>query len=263
MRLIVTNMAPYCQSICNHNGTYNWNHLGNNAHMNRIGHIRKRLGWSYEKLAQEVERVTGVHTSRQQMMKLEKGDRRLSDVWLERLSPAMGVTKAELLGESPLATVGTIPMRLMGEVQAGAWKTALEYEYDDQETYGVPVENVKLADRMFLLKARGDSMNLADIPNGALLICVKLSDFVSHWRDLKSGDKIIVHQVDGDLYEATVKELDIRPDGVIWLLPKSDNPEHQAIRIENQEEVFGVNDQAREICVHAVVLGRAVQMFVD
>ena len=74
--------------------------------MNKIREIRKKRNWSLARLAEEVRRRTGVRTSAQQMMKLEKGLRRLSDVWLDRLAPALEVSRAEILGEEPLLYTG-------------------------------------------------------------------------------------------------------------------------------------------------------------
>lgn len=65
---------------------------------NCIREIRMMKGISAYKLAEMIG------TSKDQIEKLQKGERRLTDSWLKRLSEALGCTKAELLGESPALT---------------------------------------------------------------------------------------------------------------------------------------------------------------
>lgn len=66
--------------------------------MNRIKEIRKEKRLSQERLGD----IVG--TTKQHIGRLESGKSSLSDVWLERLSKALGCTKAELLGETPVLT---------------------------------------------------------------------------------------------------------------------------------------------------------------
>lgn len=61
---------------------------------NRIREHRIRLGWSQERLATEAG------TSTQQISRLEKSQRGLDDVWLERLAGAMGISKAAILTDA-------------------------------------------------------------------------------------------------------------------------------------------------------------------
>ena len=155
-------------------------------------------------------------------------------------------------------------MRLLGEVQAGRWVEALQLPKSEQLVYGIPMPSAKYANKMFLLRAIGDSMNQANVPDQSLLICVHLDDFTKHWRELRSGDKVVVYRTRKDgLYEATVKELDIRPEGTFWVVPKSDNPEHMPIKLPPPDQWPDQVGQNHEISVQAVVLGRALQMFVD
>lgn len=119
-------------------------------------------------------------------------------------------------------------IRLVGEVQAGVWKEAVEFEADDQQLIPIPVGSRKHVDKLYLLRARGDSMNQANMPDGTYLICMSMYDFTSYVRDVHPGDFVIAYRHDGHNTEATVKELEVRPDGSHWLWPRSDNPEHQA-----------------------------------
>lgn len=58
---------------------------------NRIKELRESRGLTLEQVAQ----VAG--TSLQQVQRLERGQRRLTDVWMRRLAPAFGVVPAALL----------------------------------------------------------------------------------------------------------------------------------------------------------------------
>ena len=59
--------------------------------MNRIKELREKAGLTLEQLA------VGAGTSFQQVQRLEKGERRLTDVWMRRLAPPLGVRPEELM----------------------------------------------------------------------------------------------------------------------------------------------------------------------
>jgi len=61
---------------------------------NRIRELRAARGLTLEQLAQE----TG--TSVQQLSRLEKGDRRLTEGWMRRIAPALSVRPADLLTDT-------------------------------------------------------------------------------------------------------------------------------------------------------------------
>lgn len=60
---------------------------------NRIKELRDQKGWSMERLGDLAE------TTKQQIDKLEKGQRRLTLEWMKRLAKAFGVRPAELISE--------------------------------------------------------------------------------------------------------------------------------------------------------------------
>lgn len=63
---------------------------------NRIRELREEAGFTLEQLAE----VAG--TSLQQISRLEKAERRLTDDWMRRIAPALGVLPAALLSnETP------------------------------------------------------------------------------------------------------------------------------------------------------------------
>ncbi|MEP0913294.1 hypothetical protein NDI45_20490 [Leptolyngbya sp. GB1-A1] len=86
----------------------------------------------------------------------------------------------------------------------------------------------------FILTVTGDSMNKAGIFDGDLLVVQKLID---SWAQLHNQD-IITAFVDGS---ATVKRYE-KVQGRTFLVPDSDNPEHQALEIKEEMdvEIFGI-----------------------
>lgn len=188
------------------------------------------------------------------------GTQKMQLTWAKPFAELLGVSEANILKHTGINipdndadNENVASLRLCGEVQAGAWQEAVEYSPDDQESYPIYVGDQPGTDKMFLLKARGDSMNMANAPEGTLLICMKLHDFL-RYRDPKSGDRVIVHRTDDHgLVEATVKELEIRESGEHWLWPRSNNPEHQQpIKVPAISEWA---DGHAEVSIHAVVIG--------
>lgn len=257
-------MGTSCQVKSSHFGSSISRRIGYTASMSRIKEIRTSLGWSQQRLADEVEASSGVSTSKQQIWKLETGARKMSEDWLNLLAPALGVSKAELLGEDTGVPEGTSLLPIVGEVQAGVFNEAAEYAADEHQMVATQTDDFPRGAKVFILKAVGDSMNQADIPDGSLLFCVNIHDFMTYWRDMKSGDKVVVHRVRNDGYhESTVKEIIFGEDGDTWLQPRSDNPRHATIHIPSQiAQGDGIVDD-HEIHIHAVVIGRYFQPFVS
>ena len=65
---------------------------------NRIAELRKGRNLSRQKMAEMVG------TSVEQVRRLEVGERRLSDVWIERIAAALDIPPQELISESRLPT---------------------------------------------------------------------------------------------------------------------------------------------------------------
>lgn len=117
---------------------------------------------------------------------------------------------------------------VVGEVQAGAWKMAYEAPQEEQEL--VVVSHPGGPDvQYFGLRVVGDSMDQI-YPPGTVLICVRRMDF---WGVIRHGDHVIVQRrsdID-DRSEYTVKEVQQDPAKDFWLVPRSTNPAHQALRV--------------------------------
>lgn len=141
---------------------------------------------------------------------------------------------AELDGESKIETELNLPgtelaettldiCYIVGNVEAGAWRAAIELPKDEWEPVGFePRADFQGAIR-FGLRVRGPSMNRY-YPPGTILDCVK---FIGAQRAPREGDHVIVYRRGpGDLLEATVKEL-VRQNGQWELWPRSTHPDHQ------------------------------------
>ena len=61
---------------------------------NRIRELRQARGLTLEELAQQTA------TSVQQLSRLEKGERRLTEGWMRRIAPALSVRPADLLTDT-------------------------------------------------------------------------------------------------------------------------------------------------------------------
>jgi transcriptional regulator with XRE-family HTH domain len=128
--------------------------------------------------------------------------------------------------------IGAHGVEVVGEVQAGAFRRALEYPED--ERYLLPIGGIEgYEDKLlYALKVVGPSMNRV-YPDGSHVIVVRAID-----AEVEENDRVVVHVRDGDLYEATLKQVRVEPDGRIGLYPESDHPDHQApifLSVEDQD----------------------------
>lgn len=132
-----------------------------------------------------------------------------------------------------------------GDVQAGAFRPAIEWDQSEWYPVDVPVP-ARFRGRAKALEVRGTSMNV-DYPEGSVAIWVDMLDF----RPPQSGDDVVVYSIcQDDLIEATIKEYRIDEDGARWLWPRSHDPLHQApVDIKNPGE------RVKEIVIQGLVIG--------
>ncbi len=188
---------------------------------NRIHELRKAAGLSMQALADRAG------TSRQQIHKLEHGDRRLTDIWLRRLAGALNCRPVDILGDwaeataelaisaaaesaptpSPfrLEAIGAKPMRIDGKeqipvyasAQGGPDGTLLTYDPIEYLDRPEPLFGVRGAFAMYVVN---DSME-PKYSQGALLL-------VHPTRPVRRGDFVlIVKQSVGDEHSALIKQL--------------------------------------------------------
>lgn len=78
----------------------------------QIYSLRQKKGLTQRQIAE------AIGTTPTQVSKLENGTRKLAPEWLERLSSALGCTKAELLGEEPEAGLNPEELKLLEDFRA-------------------------------------------------------------------------------------------------------------------------------------------------
>ena len=145
-----------------------------------------------------------------------------------------GQTIDEFLERNVGALDANTNVRVVGQVQAGAWQEAVEWEHDQQYSLNIPEDSRYKGLPRFGLEVRGSSMNQV-YPEGTIVICVKLLDLGAD-PDIEQR-VIFIRKDEHGLIEATVKELDIDDDGQVWLVPRSDSPGHrEAIRLQPPDD---------------------------
>lgn len=172
---------------------------------NRIAELRTARGIDQSELAA----LAG--TTRSQLGKLERGERRLSDHWAERLAPHLGVSPYELFMPAHHGVDAVRSVPLVGAITCGDWREAVEH------AEGV-VPAIAGGPNVFALRADGDSMDMLIQPGG--YVYVDPDD-----RDLLDGK---VYAVMNGNYETTAKRYKANP---ARLVPCSTNPDHRALTI--------------------------------
>lgn len=150
---------------------------------------------------------------------------------LSKLEAALKVAPGylfEVVSDRPTSPVGvpldTILVR--GEVQAGVWRTAVEWDHSDWFPITVPADPRYAAHPRFALLIRGDSMNRL-YPDGTIVVAVRFYDLN---RSPVSGERVVTlrRMLQSDAYEATVKEYERDKQGRHLLWPRSTDPDFQA-----------------------------------
>lgn len=143
---------------------------------------------------------------------------------LGKIAELTGVDLAQLLLGDLQASAQGPQLYVKGEVAAGVWRDAWEWDQQDWEPFqGGSHIDAPLQSR-FGLRVIGESMNEV-YPPGTLLDCV--SCLHAGTTVVETGQRVIVirRRFDGSV-EATVKEYLKNQDGE-WLLPRSSNPVFQ------------------------------------
>lgn len=190
----------------------------------RLKQARERAGYSSAKSAAEAMNVPPAT-----YIQHENGTRGFPSSRAERYARFFRVTPEWLLyGKDKADTVIALGPRLyvIGEVAAGVFREAWKVPPDEWEAFTGRADVPSPVQKRFGLRVSGDSMNLL-YPPGTVLECIEYDGM-----DLIPNGKRVIAQrtrLDGSV-EATVKELIRDDNGVEWLVPRSTNPMHQAIR---------------------------------
>ena len=127
---------------------------------------------------------------------------------------------------SPI-TIGTVRIPLVGLAPCG---NPLLGEENIEEYIPVPKAKLRPGAKYFIVRAQGDSMNLAGIEDGDLLLC-------RYGEKGETGDRVVA-LLGGE--NVTIKEYGPRKKGVRLLLPKSNNKKHKPITPGEGDSIQGI-----------------------
>ncbi len=215
----------------------------------RLEKYRKQKNLSQAQLAEMAS------TSQPQINRLEKGDRKLTVEWAERLAPYLEIEPQKLLfgkADTPepkselkkIREVGSIP--IIGAVRAGSWLEVDQLNYEaDQEHRHIPALLDYPLDWQYAFTVEGASLNKR-AEEGDILQCV---DLIQSGLDIIDGDLVIVERTlhDGALIERTAK-LVRKTSAGFELWPESTDPAHQSPIVVNGAEMH------EEVRIKAVVI---------
>jgi len=147
-------------------------------------------------------------------------------------------------------TIEVKPIAVIGDVQAGVLKAAVEWPKSAQFEVKVPIEAPYDRVNTFGLRVVGPSMNQV-FPDGTIVVCAKIYD-LGPFFEIPSGKYVVVTRktMTGDI-EATIKEFVRDENGVAWLWPRSNHPEFQT-PIRAQDLAF--SDDNDEVVIWAQVI---------
>jgi repressor LexA len=173
----------------------------------RLSELRRAAGLTQTQLAERVG------TTKNQLVKLESGARRMSDHWAARVAPHIGVQPYELfMTGSSHPSLRQVP--LVAIISNGDWQQAIAGAARTvPTTTGGP--------NAFALTSQGDSMNMLIEPDGYVVVDPDL-------RELIDGKVFVVMNGSG---EASVRRYLATPPR---LAPCSTNPAHQETLIGSE-----------------------------
>lgn len=177
---------------------------------NRIKELRQQQGLTQDQLAKRIG------SSNQYLGMIEKGKRRLSDVWIGKLCVVFKVPVGELFADNGLAPIQNI--EVVGNVQAGHWKDMDEIERFENGPTLISADPRYPDRKQFALQVCGTSMNQI-FQDGDFAICVE-----AFGREPVDQSLVVVRRDRHGLIEQTLKRLHIAKNGDMSLLPESDDP---------------------------------------
>ena len=172
-----------------------------------IRRIRKERGLTAKEFAARIG------TSAPQITRLEKGQRRLTDIWLNRIAKGLDVAINDLLDETVVLNVVSVTYvagRDKGDEVSKADRTSLRLPEDDRflkaHRYGVLI---------------GENHGGGRFAQGSIVICAALQDIN---EAMALGTHYHVRREGKDGCLSLICELDQDPSGSLCLAPATDNP---------------------------------------
>jgi repressor LexA len=181
--------------------------------------IRNRLLLAGKKpTLEEINDVTGGKSPRSASLVIE---RLIRLGFLKKYGNNLKLTEKRI----DITSVSTVDVPIVGQVACGLPILALE----NIEAY-IPVSTslAKPSGNYFLLRASGDSMNMAGINDGDLVL-------VKQQASANNGEQVVALLND----QATVKEFHYKGN-YVTLLPKSSNPIHKPIILTEEFVIQGI-----------------------
>lgn len=213
----------------------------------RLRRLRERSKLSMEKIAKSVGLKRGSSYQR-----YEDPDRftkptlplhlvtALADIFVGKGSPP--ITREEVLMLAGLSELTAPQLKSLdehklvwcvGEVAAGVWREAFEWPRSEWLPVLIPIHDERYPGiQRAALRVRGDSMDQI-YPDGSLVIFVRLADIA---RKPVPGDRVVVLRHRHGTTEGTIKEYARDASKGRWLLPRSSNPAHSAILLDQQKD---------------------------
>jgi repressor LexA len=197
--------------------------------MNRIKEVLESKGikqkWLSDKMGKSFNMVNSYVQNRRQPS--------LKDLF--KIAQILDVGVTELLinskksknssSEANMDYTTTVKIPLLGSVSCGHPFLA---EENIESTISVSSKLIKKNKNYFILRASGDSMNMANINNGDLVL-------IRQEQTAENGDKVVALIND----EATIKKFD-KQGNIIVLRPMSDNVRHQPIILREDFKIQGI-----------------------
>lgn len=217
MRIRMTGQYGLCATALESAGyAHYWRDVPNDL-SSRINRVRRSLGLNQAEFGEKL----GVNQAT--VSRWEKGS--IPDgVTLHKIADLAGKDVKALTSDDIEASQGGPALFIKGDVQAGVWRDAWEWERDEWKPFqGGSHFEAPLAAR-FGLRVVGQSMNEV-YPEGTVLDCV--SCIHAGIDAFETGQRVIVvrKRYHGEV-EATVKEYRVTDTGA-WLVPRSNKPEFQ------------------------------------
>lgn len=184
---------------------------------NRLRAARKARRLTQAQLALRAE------TTLQQISRLERGERRMTIDWVQRLARALGCPVSEILGPTlEVSALDSVTVR--GAVEAGRWRGDPDWPDADRYPAPVPEDPRHAGVARFGLEVRGRSLDQR-YPEGSILVCVAVDKLDS---PPPPGKLVICRRRDAQgRVEVTARKLRRDDGGRDWLWPDSTDPEHQ------------------------------------
>ncbi|MGU3495904.1 XRE family transcriptional regulator [Xanthobacteraceae bacterium A53D] len=196
----------------------------------------------------DLARALGVHPSI--VNKITSGKRKVHAREIDAIAEFLGLAPPVQREALEAITDRLIPIRVTGDVRAGAFQQVDEFDDFERHEVYAPRDTKYPHARVVAFKVVGSSMNAAEpepMPSGTEIICVDFEDIDEPLRD-KSF--VVVEQVtaDGHMREWSVKQVEVHV-GRYEFHPRSTDPRHKPIVVNTDLHA----DDGRTVRVLALV----------